>query len=46
MADLCDLEQQLEASCCSENDGIEKPPIISKMSVIALEKAASVTMMN
>ena len=34
MADLCDLDSK--ASCCSENDGIEKPPITSQMSVISL----------
>ena len=31
MADLCDLEQQ---SKCYSEDGIEKPPITSKMSII------------
>ena len=35
-----------KASCCSENDGVEKPQITSKMSVIVLEKAAPVTMIN
>ena len=39
MADLVTLNSK--ASCRSENDGIEKPPITSKMSIIRLGESSA-----